>query len=376
MTIPTTTIYRATRQLSMRRRSSSSSLSSKSNNNDCFILTLMKASRVITFVLIITMMRSFHHMFQTIFITGGVIEYVAIVDTTNQCNCQIKDPADPGETIPVFYNLFVNDTSDDEELERVSNLVQEQFSSIKPWHTPIYVHSIGQEFPIPNTTLLQHHTTATEMVTLDSLWEYCQNHTDDKVVYLHSKGSFHPSKKNDRFRKLITLGALSDHCANAPSTCNVCSSRFSPFPHPHPPGNMWLARCSYVQKLPSPSIFEQQMEEVKLQTVGPNSDIHGSQIGVGRFAAEHWIHSHPTAKPCDLYNNRRYQYGYERMNDNVDVDKEFDLHIGGPRYGKHKWGPGESEYTTLPHRLTEYKILFNLTPPDDWWGWSFWWDDV
>ena len=30
--------------------------------------------------------------------------------------------------------------------------------------------------------------------------------------------------------------------------CDVCSLRFSPLPHQHVSGNMWLARCSYVER--------------------------------------------------------------------------------------------------------------------------------
>jgi hypothetical protein len=137
----------------------------------------------------------------------------------------------PEKDIPVFYNLYVNNASDADGIKLVSDIIQEQFSFLKAHHKPVFVNSIGKEFPIPNTTLLKHYEEASEVVTLRSLWQFCLTHNDTNVVYLHSKGSFHPSPQNDHFRRLITLGALSDQCATLPSTCNVCSSRFSPFPH-------------------------------------------------------------------------------------------------------------------------------------------------
>ncbi|KAG7374597.1 hypothetical protein IV203_013692 [Nitzschia inconspicua] len=279
----------------------------------------------------------------------------------------------PRNDIAVFYNLYVN-ASTDEELIHVSNIIDEQFGSLQPWHRPVFVHSIGQEYPIPNTTLLQHHEQATEMVTLRSLWEYCreERNINASVVYLHSKGSFHPSALNDQLRKFNTLGALSDDCSNMPHTCNVCSSRFSPFPHPHPPGNMWQAKCSYVKHLNDPDQFERDMEIVKHTTIG-NIPVHPSCLGAERFAAEHWIHSHPFVEPCDLYINKRYGWGYEMLEEFVGL-QDFQL-VVGPRYPRSDWRIG-CPHSDLNHRLNEYKILYNMVPKDDWWGWEFWMEEV
>lgn len=300
----------------------------------------------------------------------------------------------PAKDIAVFYNLYVN-ASTEEDLQGVTDIVNEQFSYMQPWHRPVFVHSIGQEYPIPNTTLLQHHKQATEMVTLQSLWEYCQDvsNVNASVVYLHSKGTFHPSPENDILRRFNTLGALSDDCSNLPldNTCNVCSARFSPLPHPHPPGNMFLARCEYVQHLPAPVDFEDDMDRVKRQVVGGNvpSFLHPSFFGIGRYAAEHWIHSHPYAKPCDLYTHPQYHWGYSYLED-FDNDGEgeittFDLQPA-PRFPRKEWRL-RSPYCDLQHRLNEYQVLFRdddddnsttavVVPPDDWWGWDFWWEDV
>jgi hypothetical protein len=277
------------------------------------------------------------------------------------------------KNIAVFYNLYVN-ASSDEELLRVADIVSEQFGYFQPWHQPIFVHSIGQQYPIPNTTLLQHHQQATEMVTLRSLWEYCRQdeNANASVAYLHSKGSYHPSPLNDRLRKFNSLGALSDDCSKMPDTCNVCSSRFSPFPHPHTPGNMWQAKCSYVQHLVDPAVFANDMDLVKRRTIG-NIAVHPSCLGAGRFAAEHWIHSHPYVQPCDLYTNPRYGWGYEKLEEFQGM-QNFELALG-PRFERSDWRVG-CPYSDLQHRLNEYQLLYDMVPGDDWWGWEFWMEEA
>jgi hypothetical protein len=196
-------------------------------------------------------------------------------------------------SIPVFYNLFVANAT---ESSRVMDIVSEQRALLRPEHKPFFIQSMGTvELNIPNTTVLGHRVKGTEMTTLHSLWEFCtHNRQIEKVVYLHSKGSSRHSTQNEDLRKFLTAGALSKECASVgPEMCNVCSSRFSPLPHPHTSGNMWLARCDYVRKLIDPFDFEERMNEF---TSNCTSKGRESCDGRLRFSAEHWIHSHPSVK--------------------------------------------------------------------------------
>ena len=72
------------------------------------------------------------------------------------------------------------------------------------------------------------------------------------VVDVHSKGSYHPHEFQDQWRDYVTAGALSQECRLMPEHCNMCSSRMSPVPYPHTPGNMWAARCGYISELMDP----------------------------------------------------------------------------------------------------------------------------
>lgn len=271
------------------------------------------------------------------------------------------------DNIPVFYNLFAANKS---EHDRVLNLTINQLSELQPHHRPVYVHSIGYppSVSVPNTTLLQHHPNASEIVTLQSIWEYCQIHSEERVIYLHSKGAYHPSEENDQMRGLLTKGALSSACATvSPDICNVCSYRFAPFPHPHTPGNMFLAHCSYVKNLIEPKEFTNVMDAVETRLV-TKPETHGSCVGKGRWAAEHWVHSHPSIKPCDLYNNSAFAWGYDGLAEYQEGDFDFAI---APRYHLDEW-PSGCEFSDLTHRLKEYRFLYNMTPGEDWWGWNFW----
>ena len=157
----------------------------------------------------------------------------------------------------------------------------------------------------------------------------------------------------------LTRGALSKECTNLPLTCNVCSSRMSPMPHPHTPGNMWLARCDYVSKLMDPHTFSHAMDQIG----------GGSCRGSGRYAVEHWIHSHPGVRPCDLHTDPAYTWNYKPL-----PEGEFPKELKpAPRYPlatyvKDMCGKNGQ---LLQERLDEYQKLYRLAPKDAWWGWDF-----
>jgi hypothetical protein len=266
------------------------------------------------------------------------------------------------DAVPVFYNLFVGQESD---VTRVEDLIAEQFRELLPEHR-IFMHSIGVPMNI-SIKLLEHHAEGSELVTLHSLWEYCTINPEAKVVYLHSKGSFHPNANNNRMRAFLTIGALSRECLTLPTTCNVCSSRMSPIPHPHTPGNMWLARCSYIQHLIDPKLFESRM------AVFDYSGNRPSCFGQQRYAAEHWIYSHPSAMPCDLCTDQWFTWSYYPM-----PSHNFHKQLSpAPRFPLQTYVKAREcgqIGQILEQRLNEYRVLYNETPPSTWWGWKLFHD--
>ena len=272
--------------------------------------------------------------------------------------------------IAVFYNLFVQS---EEDIERVSELVHSQFQWFNAsLHEMVYVNSIGTPLPLisnytnANSSNIVHRTKGDEVDTLEELWKFC-NHSQNReklVVYLHSKGSFHPSEDNDKLRQFLSRGALSTECASLPDTCTICSSRMSPVPRAHTSGNMWLAQCRYIQKLLSPTKYIHAMGHSR-------NPCHGT----GRYAAEHWVHSHPSDHPCDLYTNPTYTWDYAGVPSIDELEDNLELQPA-PRFSKRPYytvrsvcvhsGPGVED------RIHEYQRLYHIDKPeDDWWGWDF-----
>ena len=270
---------------------------------------------------------------------------------------------DQDDKIPIFYNLYIDK---EEDVPFVKSIMDEQIALWNDqYHQDVYVTSIGTS--LLNLTkpaiLYQRAAQGSEFLTLNSIWEYCQNNPSSKVIYLHSKGSFHRNNFNNRMRRFITRGALSAECANLPKFCNVCSAHMSPFPTLHTPGNMWLARCSYVRKLHKPEIFRTYMGEE-----GEEAYCNGT----GRFSAEHWIHAHPENKPCDLYTNPKYKWGYNYVPNLKTFEANYGL-AAAPRF--HMTQYVRSRLCTYRYNgqavLDEFQRVYNLTPSRDWWGWRW-----
>lgn len=286
----------------------------------------------------------------------------------------ISSDEDVNSKIHIFYNLF---TKGPEDEERVRQIVDEQFGHIDPalHDTHVSITSIGHELSsIPNNSFIsEHHDEGGEDLTLHSLWNYCKRNKHAKVIYLHSKGSYHPNESNHKLRNFVTRGALSAECANLPDTCNVCSSRMSPLPHPHTSGNMWLARCNYISKLIDPLSARDGKLPTKFHEDNPCK-------GRGRYLGEHWVHSHPSVEPCDLYPGKEFTWAHLRVPPRGPIEnKEL---VKAPRFKFEEYvlpGMCMDEYPEtlrindfLEVRKQNYELLYNITELEEgWWGWEF-----
>ncbi|CAK0829420.1 unnamed protein product [Prorocentrum cordatum] len=225
--------------------------------------------------------------------------------------------------LTVFYHVFQSNGGDEAEALTTS-VVKEQLSTMRSSNAFGHGVNLMWTFIGPNdsgvTTLLECPTcrllessrTGNEILTLQHLYDYCSKHNSERVVYMHSKGTFHPGRFNDNIRGFLMKGIWSDACHSQDmfETCTACGSRFSPMPHHHYPGNMWLARCDYVARLIPPLTFESAMASAVRTAVekGVLSGADPPYFGLGRFSAEHWLSSHPSHAPCDVCGNPRYTF--------------------------------------------------------------------
>jgi hypothetical protein len=267
----------------------------------------------------------------------------------------------PNAPWTIFYNAYLpleNTTEASAIIEEQLQQINNSHGATRPGLAPVKINLLTIGDPIgaekvraycsTETNLdcehLQHHEDGSfEDVTLSRLYDFCSNQeTDDNkldpstsphdpiVVYLHSKGTYHPSERNDHWRRYMTDAAMSQECLEfqdqhgreiAPTTnissthntqCNVCGFLFHPIWTPFFPGNIWSAKCSYIRKLMHPQVFKNQSESTAdkavalmregrftMNLLSPFLEV-GGYLGRERFADEHWVGSHPSLVPCDL----------------------------------------------------------------------------
>jgi hypothetical protein len=195
---------------------------------------------------------------------------------------------------------------------------------------------------------------------------------------MHTKGSFHDSPQNTILRQFLTNAIFSDACLafGNDDECDVCSARFSPLPHWHTSGNMWIATCGHVRKLLAPKEFPQEVSRVIHEATktfhwGPPK--HPSHNGQDRYANEHWVHTHPQIKPCDVYTGD-FSWGYTL---DLEIDGPFQLACA-PRFPRKKYGrmnPRSANWTDLGYRLFEMYLLYQQIPSENSWVWDFYIQD-
>jgi hypothetical protein len=277
------------------------------------------------------------------------------------------------EDYAIFYNSYFNP----DDIDHSFSVVNEQMAS---WRESIYANATlyytnlgvaAQPFPCPddgNCELLLQAETGWEELTLDKLQKYCQKYWNHNVVYMHSKGSFHASESNNNLRKQLTQSILSKECHDGlkNTNCNICSMRFSPLPHWHTPGNMWVARCSYIRKLLAPLGYATTVAKVVTDygALGywSSSPIDWS-VGSGRYAAEHWVYTHPEVNPCDVYPDLNFMFGYGFQ---IGLPLEFSM---APRNFSHDVVSHYSAYTgnlrnpemRFSYRLFELGQMYNVS---------------
>ena len=143
--------------------------------------------------------------------------------------------------------------------------------------------------------------------TMQSLHEYCQNHQDDRVIYLHMNGSNQASEWQDDWRRHLTQAVVSPECLvrAVNEQCDVCGLLFLAQPSYNFVGNIFNSQCSYIRRLIPPmeyggrmdNLFDAAKEMFENGTLafnGPGWALDPSIMGTGQFAPEHWLGSHPS----------------------------------------------------------------------------------
>jgi len=283
---------------------------------------------------------------------------------------------DPASRAVVFYHILQDNGN------LVRRIWREQMKTIRTLGSNVsnvFYTTVGGEadrsYGCQFCHMARHWQHGSENYTLQLLYDHCSTRPSETVAYIHTTGSLHPSAENDAMRRFATLGALSEPCLNLPPSCNICATRFSAAPHHHVPGNMWVARCSYIRRLIPPLVFavavdqvEKSFSEIDLASCSPFCRRESGRgldwkIGSGRYAAEHWVASHPAARPCDVYAGA-YVTGY----DLIPRGKWTPKLSSAPRLplSFHTGGNITSGIWSL--RLMVWNKLYNSSPEGDHWA--------
>jgi hypothetical protein len=228
--------------------------------------------------------------------------------------------------VAVFYNLYAA-PKDPAGLKRARRIAREQFAALgdssltRDGPVSVYINMIGQ--PINVTTECQNnnldctvmHAYAPghyEDVTLTEMHNFCRQYPTHKVIYLHSKGSYHPVEtpilSQSAWRQNMVQAVVHDDCLSA-TECDVCGLVALPFPALHFSGNFFTAQCEYISKLLPPTEFRIAMrginargflKRLSFQIVAAIMDDAPYHYAVGRWASEHWLGSHPDVRACDM----------------------------------------------------------------------------
>jgi hypothetical protein len=275
---------------------------------------------------------------------------------------------------------------------------------------------------------MQHYESGFEEVTLQRAHDFCtqtttaaaaaaavpekengddndggdDDHTDIRVVYMHNKGSFTDTSVNKFWRRHLTMAVTSQHCLQpANDTCNVCGLQFWPMWIPFFPGNFWAAKCSYVTKLVPARNYSSvtaslkdrvtelvQQEKLSIELFPPDKfPAEPDRYGLDRFAAEHWIGSHPQLVPCDLSDTASIHYWYTK--DRNQTELNFAMAPRRPLRAPLKLWPvmtdmkkvklkvlnspelRSKEYFLLPGYIFKWYALYQEFPPASSWVWSW-----
>jgi hypothetical protein len=326
------------------------------------------------------------------------------------------------ETLPnwtIFYNIYVPPDRGQEGYDNALRIVQEQINQIGRSYAAsfsgkpvlIYYNTLGADNIVTPEWMnelcsreynmlcqhIQHHTTGYEALTLTRLHSYCKMHPTRKVVYMHTKGSYHDNPLNENWRYALTHAVVHQDCLVPPDdTCNYCGLQFFPIWGTFMAGNFWTASCSYIEKLLPPVEYRRKMskhgEKVKamvakgelhmdlLQRMGDDKDCQG------RFSDECWSGSHPSVIPCDLSKKTHLKHWVHNYTRTLEFEDQFKFALA-PRASilGHWYSLTKSNKKVVLQdgnkRLTEYYLLlgnimrwfylYNEMPPADSWIWTW-----
>lgn len=342
----------------------------------CFLSIIGRSRRLVTLTTLLLLMWGLWHLDLSMSPEAHLVSLIHVpAPSTTAINASTV----------VFYHIYLPPST--AGLGNAHRIIESQLDQL-PQDWPILYTIIGhctlrlrcQERGL-DCQQIGYYAAGFESLTLAPLHQYCVDHPWSRVVYIHSKGSFHSQGgQNERWRAAMMRAVVAPSCHQR--QCDVCGLLLQPLWTIFYPGNMWTADCRYVAQLPSPTVFAQQLANIVKDarhdfdwTLFPtHSD---GYVGLGRYADEHWIASHPAARLCDQSATPNLEYWW-----NTDTPMPLQW-APAPRFDiQQDWfrlnhsllqavADHSREYFLLPGLLLRWWRLHGQAPPDDSWVWTW-----
>jgi len=296
--------------------------------------------------------------------------------------------------LAIFYNVYISSQNTTNALRIVREQLASRSASVLLSNAALFYTHIGNlnvSFPpCQKCTRVTAAPEGDEVLTLQALHDYCMTKPSGRAIYIHSKGSFTPTVKNERLRRVLTKGVFSDECVKMPkgNGCNVCMGKFVAMPFHCAPGNMFLAECDYINQLIPPKDFNAAKEKLmvrlwnmtrsELQSeLGMENELldgdwgqdwqfrRPSWVGTDRYAMEHWLTSHPRMQPCDVFRGN-FAYRNPPYPERITPLRDF-----APSEERKQFVQKIHPFFSLAGRLYTFKQLYHEEPPKSSWMYHF-----
>jgi len=341
--------------------------------------------------------------------------------TTSTSSTSQSQSQSQSQSLAIFFNIYIPDEA---TVNHAKHIVEEQLHQIRDSfvgsrpNTAIYITTVG--YPAWNRTTLHpfcnrhagprlsciHQRHLEEGWELDgalqSLHDYClqkeaqpkttnDTHTSKhhRVIYIHNKGSFHAHQQQTNWRRALMKAVTSKECVQPPhdvnngTRCNMCGLGF------HAPpiqfanvytGNFFTADCDYVAKLHTPTDFAMKMQWVRWRAddlaikgrfVYQAANVGHFSFGIGRYAGEHWIASHPDLSPCDMSQSSDWWHWHtERPHERLEWSMAPRYHVNISQLNANR-DERLRDYFLLAGIMYRYLLIYDALPPMDSWVWKY-----
>ena len=314
------------------------------------------------------------------------------------------------EPLHIFYNAYA--PSDAEGQARAVRIVDEQLAQVassyggRRFMVHLHYKTIGTDRVLdlkPHCRrygwichTLGHSAEGFEDLTLRPLYDHCVRSRKDRVVYLHSKGSFHSDSygRNDIWRRHLTLATTSRGCLSHVG-CDICGLNFCPrWGAFIMAGNMFAAQCGYIRRLLPLDDYTSRLgvvrEELDSLAGSGNLALHlynktsPWKEQVNRYMWEMWPASHPAIRPCDLsptpslghwIEKRRsiWKFSWAMAPRHLLTNERWHVPYPDPRtqetLSNESWRL--RDYFLLAGHLVRWMALYKEYPPRDSWVWKW-----